>query len=425
MSVARTIADMLAKSTDRWAKQRKAEIRDANARFRRADRMSRRARPLNQTEAAARVMRAAYMTASANGTLPANPRQIYYAARPEMLRLTEKTSIDSKYFTQTLLTEYMRLRPDATADWNIAWDDRGHFSEPHTRVEIGLGTLAVRSYIKGHRDLLIRNGAISVADIKTKGPDGRYGAVLFLEKEGFTQILEAARIADRYDLAIMSTKGMSVTAARTLVEDLCGKRGLKLLVLHDFDVSGFSIKQTLVTSNRRHEFKHAINTSDLGLRLADVEEMGLDAEPTSNKGNDAAIARRLRINGATEKEVAFLIGGERVELNAMPSNVFVAFVERKLNECGVAKVIPSPSTLAEAYTAFRRGEAARAALKAEMARLNAEPVGVPPDLDARVRAYLEENPERTWDAALRAIAGLDDDDSDPDADEDGDDNDDE
>ena len=29
------------------------------------------------------------MTASANGTLPANPRQIYYAARPEMLRLTE------------------------------------------------------------------------------------------------------------------------------------------------------------------------------------------------------------------------------------------------------------------------------------------------------------------------------------------------
>ena len=42
MSVAKTIADMLAKSTDRWAKQRKAEIRDANARFRRADRMSRR-----------------------------------------------------------------------------------------------------------------------------------------------------------------------------------------------------------------------------------------------------------------------------------------------------------------------------------------------------------------------------------------------
>ena len=406
MSVARTIADMLAKSTDRWAKQRKAEIRDANARFRRSDRMSRRARPLNQTEAADRVMRDAYMTASANGTLPANPRQIYYAARPRMLELTEKTSIDSKYFTQTLLTEYMRRRPEATADWNIAWDDRGHFSEPHTDQEIGLGTLAVRSYLKGHRDLLIRNAAISVADVKTKGPDGRYGAVLFLEKEGFTQILEAARIAERFDLAIMSTKGMSVTAARTLVEDLCGRRKLKLLVLHDFDVAGFSIKQTLVTSNRRHAFRHAINYIDLGLRLTDVEELSLDAEPTSNKGDDDAIARRLRINGATEEEVDFLVGGERVELNAMTSDVFVEFVEGKLKEHGVAKVIPPEKTLAEAFTAFRRGAAAQAALKAEMARLNAEPVEVPSDLDAQLRAYLEDNPEETWDAALKAIAGL-------------------
>jgi hypothetical protein len=51
MSVAKTIADMLAKSTERWAKQRKAEIRDANARYNRADRMSRRVRPKKQTEA--------------------------------------------------------------------------------------------------------------------------------------------------------------------------------------------------------------------------------------------------------------------------------------------------------------------------------------------------------------------------------------
>ena len=111
MSVAKTIADMLAKSTDRWAKQRKAEIRDANARFRRADRMSRRHRPLKQTEAAERLMPAAYMKASANGTLPANPRQIYYAARPEMLRLTELREIKDNYFCQTLLTNFMKTHP--------------------------------------------------------------------------------------------------------------------------------------------------------------------------------------------------------------------------------------------------------------------------------------------------------------------------
>jgi hypothetical protein len=405
MSVARTIANMLAKTTDRWAKQRKAEIRDANARWRRADRMSRRVRPLNQTEAADRVMRDAYMTASANGTLPANPRQIYYAARPEMLRLTEKTSIDSKYFTQTLLTEYMRRRPDATANWNIAWDDRGHFSEPHTGREIGLGTLAVRDYIAKLRKPKILNAGVSAVKADTMGPSGRYSAVLFLEKEGFTQILEAARIAERYDLAIMSTKGMSVTAARTLVEELCGKRGLKLLVLHDFDVAGFSIKQTLVTSNRRYSFRHAINFIDLGLRLADVEEMGLDAEPTSNKSDDDRIAERLRINGATDEEVAFLIGEERVELNAMSSDVFVEFVERKLIEHGVAKVIPPAEMLAEAFTTFERGRLAYEALKAELERLNKEPVDVPADLADRVKAHLVENPAETWDAAVKAIIG--------------------
>jgi hypothetical protein len=48
--------------------------------------------------------------------------------------------------------------------------------------------------------------------------------------------------------------------------------------------------------------------------------------------------------------------------------------------------------------------------KAEMARLNAEPVEVPADLEKRVRDHLAENPEETWDAALRAITGLDDED---------------
>ena len=267
MSVAKTIADMLAKTTDRWAKQRKAEIRDANARFRRADRMSRRHRPMKQTEAAEQLMHTAYLTASANGTLPANPRQIYYAARPEMLRLTELSSISSNYFTQTLLIDFMKANPRLTADWNIAWDDRGHFSEPHTDHEIGLGTLAVRGYIARLRAMAIRSAGISTTDVKTMGPSGRYGAVLFLEKEGFTQILEAAKIAERYDIAIMSTKGMSVTAARILVEELCGRRKLPLFVLHDFDLAGFSIKKTLTESGERFQFRHKINFIDLGLRL--------------------------------------------------------------------------------------------------------------------------------------------------------------
>ena len=33
--------------------------------------------------------------------------------------------------------------------------------------------------------------------------------MLFIEKEGFLPLFEAVHLAERYDLAIMSTKGMS------------------------------------------------------------------------------------------------------------------------------------------------------------------------------------------------------------------------
>jgi hypothetical protein len=62
--------------TKRWAKQRKAEEKDASARLRRDDRMIDRKRPLNQKEAAARVLREAYMKASDNGQLPVLARQL-------------------------------------------------------------------------------------------------------------------------------------------------------------------------------------------------------------------------------------------------------------------------------------------------------------------------------------------------------------
>jgi hypothetical protein len=87
----------------------------------------------------------------------------------------------------------------------------------------------------------------------------------------------------------------------------------------------------------------------------------------------------------------------------MPSDVFIQFVERKLDENGVAKVIPSTELLAEAFTTFERGRLAYQALRAELERLNKEPVEVPADLADRVKAHLVEKPTATWDSAVKAI----------------------
>ncbi len=58
-------------------------------------------------------MSQAYLLASANGTLPANARQIMYAARPLVLERTGgKCWEKSSYFTQTLLPDYVSEHAD-------------------------------------------------------------------------------------------------------------------------------------------------------------------------------------------------------------------------------------------------------------------------------------------------------------------------
>ena len=80
--------------TKTWTKQRKAEERVQRARWRRADRMVHYER-VTVRSAAFAVMEDAYMKASDNGRLPARPRQVMYAARPQILALIGGRTLDT------------------------------------------------------------------------------------------------------------------------------------------------------------------------------------------------------------------------------------------------------------------------------------------------------------------------------------------
>ncbi len=268
-----------------WTKQRKAEERDANAAAGRATRLIR-SRRTTIREAAFQVMDDAYDKASAGGTLPVNPRQIYYAARRAILLATGADSLESGYFLQTLLSEYQE---EYDCDhWDLIWDSRGHFTEPHTGLVVPIGTLQVREYF-GDRLRLGDPVEIDPNQLyPTKGPEHRYNTVLFVEKEGFGPIFQASQLADRFDVAIMSTKGMSTTSARLLLDRLVDRGVEKILVLHDLDVSGFSIFGTLGTDSRRYTFENEVPIIDIGLRLSDVDELGLLHEPFAAKEETTA-----------------------------------------------------------------------------------------------------------------------------------------
>jgi DNA topoisomerase 6 subunit A-like protein len=407
--MANDIVNAVRECTKPWNKTRKSEERAPASRQYRYARMTRE-RGVSFKDAAAEILPKAYAKVSGNGKYPANARQLMYAARPHIQEVTVKPLL-SNYFTQTLLPDYIN---ETGVSWDVIFDARGHFHEPHNGEGFGVGTLEVRKYLSDLCEPEVVAAEVSKAKVTTSGPSGNFGAALFIEKEGFDPLLKASKIAERFDIAIMSTKGMSVTAARELVDKMCHDYDVPLLLLRDFDKAGFSIAGTLQRDTRRYEFENDITVIDLGLSLADVNAMQLATEHQHHaKGTKAALMDNMRENGASEAEIAFMFqdfdrlrSTRRVELNAMTSPQFIAFLERKLRANGVAKIVPDRDLLSETYVAMQRGRRFAEAideLVEEDEITHSRSTKPPKDLAARVHKYLKKHPEKRWDDAVDAI----------------------
>jgi DNA topoisomerase VI subunit A len=385
-----------------WKKVKRQADKEDRVSSRALERMYREMSRTTIRKAAFDVMDDAYLKASGNGHLPANGRQIYYAARGAILEATGTHELNSQYFEQTLLKDYME---QFNPNWDVVFDDRGHIAEPHTGAVVGLGGIAVRQYIDEftNGDIPPKPEYEPLRMIPTKGPSLRYGGVLFIEKEGFGPILRRAKIAERFDIAIASTKGMPVSAFCDLLAKL-KETGLKAYVVHDFDKSGFSIVSTLRRGARGS--KGTGDIIDLGLRLEDIEGLERErvyynADPESN----------LRANGATDDEIGILLqstypqyAGERVELNAMDSEQLIKWLERKLTEHGVKKMVPEIRKLQAAYRRAVYLQKIQVAVNKLCDQIGDETISVPAKLRDMVREGLKEQPELSWDEVVLNIA---------------------
>jgi hypothetical protein len=294
---------------------------------------------MSQKAAAYEAMPKAYAAASDNGKLPAPARQVAYAVR----RITGLgTALSMDYLLKRgsrgrpgLIDCYMEDHPDATGDWDVIRDARGNLVEPHTYRKVPLGTLEVRDYLSGtywRGDLGRHDDDIPqlTLTVPTYGPEDRFGSILYIEKEGFQEQVSAANVQERWDLAIASSKGYSVRAARRALIELALTWDVTVLVAHDFDQQGIGIF---------HLIEREVDAVDLGLRLDDVA--GLTPEPVSYRSDPR---RNLRERGASGREIDFLRGdgetGQRVELNALVGREFIDWLEGKLADAGVSKVVP-------------------------------------------------------------------------------------
>src|SRR5829696_10044488 len=235
--------------------------------------------------------------AIANAGTNFSRRDLFYAARPLCYDHSEWEGgkvLDYIYFSQTLLTEYQEENGSIAGLWT---DARGHLHEPHTGKSIGLGTIEVANY---------------------EFPEYTFDKILYVEKEGEWPKLQAARLAERYDMAICSGKGQPTEAVRTLF-DRAEAGDYQLFVFHDADLDGYDIARVMAEETRRMP-GYSVDVVDIGLTVEDALEMGIASEPFRRQ-KDISVDLWMRLS-ATAKEHLYQrngysrgISGQRFELN--------------------------------------------------------------------------------------------------------------
>ncbi|MDA8336993.1 MAG: ATP-binding protein [Peptococcaceae bacterium] len=269
-------------------------------------------------EAVFEVLPEALDKATGGGQYPVSARTLYYQVRPLIQEYTSK-ELDYNYFSQDLLVQYQQENGPIG---NLYYDPRGVLYEPHTGKSVPLGTREVEQYVF---------------------PDWVYDKILFVEKKGLWPVLEVARLAERYDMAVIASEGFATEAARRVLEKADRERDYRLFVLHDADPAGYNIARTLREETRRMPGYH-VEVLDLGLKLKDALDMGLQTEEFTRQN---ALPEALELSDMEKK---YFVGRQvsrkswvcqRVELNAMSAPQLVEFIERKLAEAGAtAKVLP-------------------------------------------------------------------------------------
>lgn len=355
-------------------------------------------------EAVLAVIPEAAEKASEGGTVEFPQRNLFYVVRDLLQRYdvnwerTKEGRLEYPTFT-SILREYEETRGGVPFMYQ---DPRGTFIEPHTGEAFPVGTREVDGY---------------------DFPEWTFNAVLYIEKEGFNPKLQQVRLAERYDLAILSGKGFSTRAGKRLLAKLADG-GCKLAVVHDCDLAGYEIARTLQAEARGCR---ALEVVDLGLTWEDAQGQELQSEEyTLAKKPPQAFVQRARRGEVSEEAFRWLTGrhlehesfwsakkvtAQRFELNAFALADFVPWLEAKLQEHGFAeKVVPPPDVVATRARHAVIGEAERLVENAIRSLVNERAIvaaeaqalaeGVRLVTEPELREALSGNPATSWGSVL-------------------------
>ncbi|MET1174405.1 ATP-binding protein [Paenibacillus amylolyticus] len=321
---------------------------------------------------------------SGDGEFIFSQRQLYYAIRPFVMEAFGGKQLNYNYFCQ-VITDYEAYYGEIEGMYR---DPRGTLYHPHTGEEIPLGTIAVQKYNR---------------------PTWTFNKIIFIEKEGYFASLRDVGFPEKYDCALLSSKGYASRAVKDLF-DLLGETDeeIQFFCVHDADAAGTKIFETLqeATSARPGRRVRVIN---LGLEPEEALELNLQVETFESK-------RTRPVADYVPYEWERWLQSHRVELNAMTTPEFIQWLEDKMEDHGVGKVIPGVTILSNEMESnaedLVREQVAKKILQQNLyeEQVSLELDRIKGDLELAklhvrdtVKEKLDNNPHSLWSLPVREI----------------------
>jgi hypothetical protein len=243
-------------------------------------------------------------------------RQLLYWLRPIVKRETGEDLKTSNF--KRIITDYEAENGEIPGMYR---EPRGSIYHPHRQETLPLGTLMVEEYER---------------------PAWTFNKLVYIEKEGFSEALKEVGWGERHDCALISSKGFTTRAARDLIDKLAEHdEPVIVFCVTDADAPGGVIYQTLQEATKARGARK-IKIIHLGLQPWEAIAAGLEIEEVEYKKRQAVAdyvrAREdLAPNGQTWEE---WLQKHRIELNALTTPQFIAWLDAKMAEHGNGKLVP-------------------------------------------------------------------------------------
>jgi len=272
------------------------------------------AKALSQKDIIINNLEEAIQKASGDGEYRFSQRQLFYAIRPYVLENLDKEP-EYGYFC-SILTDYESVNGDIDMMYR---DNRGTLYHPHLRQDIPVGTIAVENY---------------------KRPKWTFNKVLYIEKEGFFNILKDNKIPEKYDMALLTSKGYASRAVKDLLDTMSEdfEEEIIFFCIHDADAAGTKIYETLQDETRARPGRK-VKIINLGLEPEEAIEMGLQVEKIDKNKGKKPVAQYVNFQWRQ------WLQSNRVELNAMSTPLFLEWLVNKISKYDQGKVLPPTSVI--------------------------------------------------------------------------------